>query len=194
MIHSRIHVLHTERDGGLSEGFGALVGQHDGDVMVGVGDNMVDWVSHTGKGRIGGVEHAVFLDIDEVLLHLSVLVRIEGMDAVDISGIVSINPYQHTHIAIMGIIGNGEYLFVRYTASNLDTMGIKRPSNILTIVALEVVYTVAIVVDGNAEGGLGGGVVLILVVGHDNGEGVSGATTYVEGGYFGIERVVRTKF
>ena len=188
MIHSCIHVLHTERDGGLSKGFGTLVGQHDGDVVVGIGNDMVEGVNHAGEGSVNSVEHAVFLDIDEVLLHLSVLVVGGDMVALGKVGRITIYPYQHTHVAIMRIIGNGEFLFIRFPTLDLRGHGQSSLGDILF--TFEVVDTIAVVVDDYHEAGFRGSVALTLVVCYDNGKGVGSSTTYKEGRHFGIERVI----
>ena len=103
-------------------------------------------------------------------------------------GRITIYPYQHTHVAIMRIIGNGKFLFIRFPTLDLRGHGQSSLGDILF--TFEVVDTIAVVVDDYHEAGFRGSVVLTLVVCYDNGKGVGSSTTYKEGRHFGIERVI----
>ena len=112
------------------------------------------------------------------------------MQTVGEEGRVAIHPNEHTHIAIVGVVGYGEGNLIGLTAANLGGKHGAHSGEVF--VASEVVFTIAVVVDGDAKACGGGGVVLVLVVSHLDGEGVLCATFDEERRDFGIGGVVGT--
>ena len=135
-----------------SEGQQTLVGKHDTDIMVGFGDDVLARSNHTSESSIHRIEHAVFLDIEEILLHLTIVAMCRGgCTAAHIGCGVVDYPYEHTHVSIVGVIRNGEFFLVLTTATNFDTLGQGSFNDVF--IAIEIIFSIAVVVYSDTKGG-----------------------------------------
>ena len=101
------------------------------------------------------------------------------------------HPYKHAHVAVMGAFGDDEREFELATTAHLGTFGEGCCCEVLD--AVEVVETIAIVVDGHTEAGRSAGVHFVEVVSHFNGKGVGGAAAHEERRNLGIAGIVIAK-